>query len=406
MLFQSKMDELEIKEDYREFVIGSYKREDIVFVKGKSSLLWDINGKKYIDFFPGWAVSGLGHCPAKITAAIRQQAKILMHLSNNFYHPWQAAAAKKIIEISFPGQVFFCNSGAEANEAAIKLCRLYGAPKGKYKFVSLKNSFHGRSLATVTLTGQEQYSSPFKPLPEGFSYARINDFSSLQNIADNKTVAVFIELIQGEGGINVIQKEELQKISGLCKKNDILLVFDEVQTGFGKTGRFFAYQNYGIQPDIMTLAKTLGGGFPVGAMVAKKELASLFVPGTHASTFGGNPLACRSVLAVIETIEKERLLENVNTLGAFLKKHLETLKEKFEIIKEIRGTGFMLGMELNVPGEELIRVCQQKGLLVNCTHENVIRIMPAVNIKKPLLKKGLKILEESLKEFSAAKEEK
>ncbi|MCL5674851.1 MAG: aspartate aminotransferase family protein [Candidatus Omnitrophica bacterium] len=394
------MDEQEIKQIYQQFVVGSYKRDDIVFVKGKGSYLWDIKGKKYIDFFPGWAVSGLGHCPKNVVKSICRQAKILMHLSNNFYHPWQAQAAKKIIDVSFPGKVFFCNSGAEANEAAIKLCRIYGMKNSRYKFISFRDSFHGRSLATVTLTGQEKYSEPFKPLPEGFSYAQINDFPSLDVLVDEKTVAVFIELIQGEGGINVVKKEELEKIRKLCNEKDVLLVFDEVQTGFGRTGRFFAYQNYGIEPDIMTLAKTLGGGFPVGAMVAKNSLADLFVPGTHASTFGGNPLACSSIISVIETINSEKLIENVKELSVFLKEKLEKSRNKFLIIKEIRGIGFMLGMELNVPGEKLVKICQGKGLLVNCTHGNVIRIMPAINIKKPLLKKGLKILEESLKEFS------
>ncbi len=394
------MTEQEIKQTYQEFVSGSYKRDDVVFVKGKGSYLWDINGKKYIDFFPGWAVSGLGHCPKNVVQSICRQVKTLMHLSNNFYHPWQAIAAKKIIEISFPGKVFFCNSGAEANEAAIKLCRLYGMKTGRYKFISFKDSFHGRSLATVTLTGQEKYSAPFKPLPEGFLYAQINDFPSFISLVDDKTVAVFIEIIQGEGGINVIKKEELEKIKNLCIEKNILLVFDEVQTGFGRTGRFFAYQNYGIEPDIMTLAKTLGGGFPVGAMVAKNSIADLFVPGTHASTFGGNPLACSSIISVIETINNENLLENVNTLSHFFKEYLENLKKRFAIIKEIRGMGFMLGIELDVPGDELIKICRGKGLLVNCTHGNVIRIMPAINIKKPLLKKGLKIFEKSLKEFS------
>ncbi|MCL5408570.1 MAG: aspartate aminotransferase family protein [Candidatus Omnitrophica bacterium] len=394
------MNEQEIKQIYQEFIIGSYKRDDIVFVKGKGSYLWDINGKKYIDFFPGWAVSGLGHCPQLVVKSICKQAKTLMHLSNNFYHPWQAQAAKKIIDISFNGKVFFCNSGAEANEAAIKLCRIYGMKKGKYKFISLKDSFHGRSLATVTLTGQEKYSLPFKPLPEGFSYVPINDFSALNSLVDDKTSAIFIEIIQGEGGINVVEKEYLQQIRNLCDEKDILLVFDEVQTGFGRTGKFFAYQNYEIEPDIMTLAKTLGGGFPVGAMIARNEIADLFVPGTHASTFGGNPLASSSIISVIETIINEKLLKNVNILSPFFKEFLENLKEKFPVIKEIRGIGFMQGMELKTPGEELVEICRQKGLLINCTHSNVIRIMPAINIKKPLLKKGLKILENSLKEFS------
>jgi len=390
----------EIKRLYQDYVIGCYRKDDIVFVKGKGSWLESIDGKKYLDFFPGWAVSGLGHCHPEIVKTIKKQASTLIHLPNNYYHPWQGLLAEKISKISFDGKVFFCNSGAEANEAAIKLCRLYGRKTNRYKIISMENSFHGRTLATVTMTGQPKYNEPFKPLPEGFSYAPFNDFDGLKKVVDEKTVAIFIELIQGEGGINVVDKEYLQKVYQLCKEKDILLVFDEVQTGFGRTGKFFAYQHFGITPDIMTIAKTMGAGFPIGGMVAKKEIADLMEPGTHGSTFGGNPVGCAVCLSVIEIIEKKGLLDKVRKYGEYLKRKLEGLKEKYEIIKEVRGLGFMLGIEFKVPCKEIVEICQQKGLLLNCTHNCVLRIMPALTVKKKEIDLAVDILDESIKEFT------
>jgi len=396
------MDEATIKQYYRDYVIGCYSKEDFVFVRGRGPWLWDINGKKYLDFFPGWAVSGLGHCPDDVVKAIIRQVKTLMHVANNYYIDVQAVCAKKLIEISFDGKVFFCNSGAEANEAAIKLCRLYGSKTGRYKIISMKNSFHGRTLATVTMTGQEKYSAPFAPLPDGFAYAEFNNIDSLKSCVDEKTVAVIIEPVQGEGGINVADREYLVALRKFCDENDLLLVFDEVQTGMGRTGHWFAFQHYGVTPDIMTLAKTLGGGFPIGAMVAKRSIADLMVPGTHASTFGGNPPACSAALAVMNTIEKQNLLENVNTLSQWFIPELRKLQKKFSVIKEIRGIGFMLGMELNVGGKSFVERCRRNGLLLNCTHDTVVRIMPPLGIKKSLLKKGLKIISTSLKEEFAS----
>lgn len=392
------MDENIVKKYYSDYVIGCYGKEDFVFVKGKGPWLWDINGKKYLDFFPGWAVSGLGHCPKLVVEAITKQAKKLMHVANNYYIDVQALCAKNLIEISFDGKVFFCNSGAEANEAAIKLCRLYGSKTNRYKIISMRNSFHGRTLATVTMTGQEKYSAPFKPLPEGFVYAEFNSISSLKDCIDEKTAGVIIEPIQGEGGINVACEEYLKQVRELCNSKDILLIFDEVQTGMGRTGNWFAFQYYGVQPDIMTLAKTLGGGFPIGAMIARKPICDLLVPGTHASTFGGNPLACSAALAVIETIKKENLLENVRNLSGWFINELKTLQKEFPVIKEVRGIGFMIGMELNASGTNFVQRCRKNGLLLNCTHNTVIRIMPPLGITKTLLEKGLKIIRKSLSE--------
>jgi len=393
-----KFDKEEIIKNYNEFVIPSYRKQNVIFVKGKGSYIWDIDGKKYIDFFPGWAVSGLGHCHDRVVESIKKQVEILIHLSNNYYHPWQAILAKKISEISFGGKVFFCNSGAEANEAAIKLARLYGKKK-RYKIISMENSFHGRTLATVTMTGQKKYNEMFEPLPPGFLYAKFNDFSDLLKKIDDEVVAIIVELIQGEGGINVIDKEYLKNVKNLCSQKDILLIFDEVQTGFGRTGEFFAYQVFGIEPDIMTIAKTMGGGFPVGAMVAKKDIADLMQPGTHASTFGGSPLACVSCIAVIEAIEKENLLENVKKMGKYLREKLEELKNEFEIIKKVKGIGLMLAIEIEKDGSKLVEICLKNGLLINCTHENVIRIMPAINVNKEEIDEGIEILRNSLKKL-------
>ena len=393
-----KFDKEEIIKNYNEFVVPSYRKQNVIFVKGKGSYIWDIDGKKYIDFFPGWAVSGLGHCHDRVVESIKKQVEILIHLSNNYYHPWQAILAKKISEISFGGKVFFCNSGAEANEAAIKLARLYGKKK-RYKIISMENSFHGRTLATVTMTGQKKYNEMFEPLPPGFLYAKFNDFSDLLKKIDDEVVAIIVELIQGEGGINVIDREYLKNVKNLCSQKDILLIFDEVQTGFGRTGEFFAYQVFGIEPDIMTIAKTMGGGFPVGAMVAKKDIADLMQPGTHASTFGGSPLACVSCLAVIEAIEKENLLENVKKMGKYLREKLEELKNEFEIIKKVKGIGLMLAIEIEKDGSKLVEICLKNGLLINCTHENVIRIMPAINVNKEEIDEGIEILRNSLKKL-------
>ena len=386
----------DVLQNYNNYVVGSYTRSGIVFVKGKGSYLWDIDGKKYLDFFPGWGVSGLGHCHPAVVKAIKEQSEKLIHIANNHYHPWQGLLAKRLSELSFGGKAFFCNSGAEANEAAIKLTRLYGRNRGRYKIISMENSFHGRTLATVTMTGQKKYSEPFEPLPAGFLSVPFNDFETLKSAVDEETAGVIIEPVQGEGGINVAEREYLKKVRALCDEKGIVLIFDEVQTGFGRTGEFFAYQNFGIVPDIMTLAKTLGGGFPVGAMLAKRELADLMVPGTHASTFGGSPLACASCLAVIETIEKEKLLKNVREMGEYLYQKLLYLKDKYPLITKVKGLGLMRAMELEGEGNWLVSLCAEDGLLINCTHGNVIRIMPAITVNKDEIDEGIEIIDRCL----------
>jgi len=391
------MNSEETIKNYGDYVIGSYTRTGLVFVKGRGSYMWDIDGKKYLDFFPGWAVSGLGHCHPAVVDAIKKQASTLMHVANNHYNPWQGLLAKRLSELSFGGKVFFCNSGAEANESAIKLARLYGNKIGRYRIISMENSFHGRTLATVTMTGQPKYNKPFEPLPPGFAYVPFNDFDSLKKAVDSETVAVMLEPIQGEGGINVADTEYLKKVKDLCRENDLLLMFDEVQTGFGRTGTLFAYQNFDVVPDVMTLAKTLGGGFPVGAMAAGKGIADLMVPGTHASTFGGSPLACAACLAVLDAIEKENLLENVKNVGDYLKEKLLALKKKYPgIIKKVKGMGVMLALELDRDGSGLVNACAQNGLLVNCTHVSVLRIMPSITVTKNEVDEAVEIIDKCL----------
>ena len=383
----------------KEYVLPNYRRTPFVFVKGKGSKVWDIHGKCYLDFFPGWGVSGLGHCPPRVVRAIQTQSKRILHVSNNYYHPLQVRLAKRMIELSFEGKVFFSNSGAEANEAAIKLARAYGHPE-RYEILSFERSFHGRTLATVTLTGQKQYKEGFGPLPQGFREVPFNDLASVEKAIRPETVAIFLELIQGEGGIRVAEPSFVQGLRKLCDTKKILLIFDEVQTGIGRTGKFFCYEHYGVLPDVMTLAKTLGGGVPIGAMVVRKPFADLLGPGRHAATFGGSPLVCRASLAVFETIQREKLLSHVSRMGEFLLERLGKLREKYPVIQEIRGKGFMIGMELREDGKPFIDQCTSRGLLLNCTQERVIRILPPLNASKKEILKALQIIEEALKAIS------
>ena len=386
---------MDVVKDYEKFIIPCYKRTPLVLIKGKGTKVWDNKGREYLDFFPGWAVSGLGHCHPLVAKAIKEQVEKIIHISNNYYHRWQAELGKELIKISFPGKCFFCNSGTEANEAAIKFCRLYGSRKGRYEIISFQNSFHGRTLATLALTGQKRIQKGFSPLPRGFKNVPFNDINRLKKAINKRTAAIFLEPIQGEGGINLVKKDFLISISKICKREDILVCFDEVQSGMGRTGKYFAFQHFGITPDVLTLAKTLGGGFPIGAMIVKKEIADIFSEGTHGSTFGGSPLACVSSLAVLKAIRKEKLLENAQKQGEYLIKGLKELKKKFKFIKEVRGLGLMIGVELNKEGEGIVNLCRQKGLLINCTQKKVLRILPPINVSRKEIDSALSILESS-----------
>jgi predicted acetylornithine/succinylornithine family transaminase len=381
---------------YNKYVMPTYSRTPLILSKGKGARVWDINRREYLDFFPGWAVSGIGHCHPKVVAAIKSQTGKILHVSNNYYNELQGKLAAKIIRHSFPGKCFFCNSGAEANEAAIKLARYYGKAKKRYEIITMKGSFHGRTLTTLSATGQRKYKKGFEPLPRGFKQVEFNNSAALKKAVNKRTAAIMLEPIQGEGGINVAKRKYLKAVKKLCQQKDILLIFDEVQTGMGRTGAMFCFSTYGIRPDLMTLAKTLGGGFPIGALVADERVADVLQPGTHASTFGGSPLACAAALAVFRAIEEENLVNKALRKGKYLRDKLTALKKKHKVIKEIRGRALMLGIELKVPGTPVVEACFKRRLLINCTQGNILRLMPCLNVKKSQIDKAISILDESL----------
>jgi len=387
----------DIFNNYKDYIMPTYTKVPLVFVKGKGSRLWDIQNKVYLDFFPGWGVGNLGHCHPKVMQAVREQISKLIFIPNNYYHLPQAKLAKEIVYWSYPAKVFFCNSGAEANEAAIKLSRKFG--QGRYEIITFQDSFHGRTLATLAATGQKKYQEGFAPLPEGFKIVKFNDLLAVKAAISDKTVAIMLELIQGEGGINVADKDFVLKLRKLCNEKNLLLIVDEVQTGIGRTGKLFCHEHYGVTPDIMTLAKALGGGLPIGVMVVKKEIADTLGPGMHASTFGGGPVICKVALAVLRAIQKEKLLTNAQKMEEYLFLKLNALKEKYKIIKEVRGLGLMVGMELDIEGKSIVEKCIGKGLLINCTHDKVLRLMPALNITQKEIDKAIGILDSALGEI-------
>jgi acetylornithine/N-succinyldiaminopimelate aminotransferase len=384
---------------YRQYVIGNYTRLPIVFVRGEGSHLWDADGRRYIDLFPGWGVDGLGHCHPRVVAAIREQAGKLLHVANNYYMEPQGRFAQMISERSFGGKCFFCNSGAEANEGAMKLARLAthaAAGKSRWKFITFQNGFHGRTLAAISATAQPKYHQGFEPIVPGFLYAPFNDLKAVEALVDKETCAILVEPIQGEGGINLAQPEFLQGLRKICEREGMVLIFDEVQTGCGRTGKWFGYQHFGVTPDIMTLSKALGGGAAIGAIVAQPKVAEKLAPGTHASTFGGNPLACAAGIAAFEAIEEENLLKNTVAVGRHAFVRLQAMKAKCPFIREVRGKGLMIGMELDRPGKDVVARCLAEGLLINCTHDTVIRMLPAMTISREIMDEGLDILEKSL----------
>ena len=380
---------------YYDYVVPCYSKTPLVLERGKGTKIWDAKGDEYLDFFPGWAVSGLGHCHKRVVEAIKKQAEKLIHVSNNYYNELQGVLAEEIIRQSFPGKVFFCNSGAEANEAAFKLARKLGSPT-RNEIITMERAFHGRTLAAIAATGQEKYQRGFDPVMPGFVNIPFNDFEAVEKAVNPRTVAIMLEPIQGEGGIRVADKNYLSQIKRLCEDKKMYLIMDEVQTGIGRTGRMFCYKNFNIEPDIMTLAKSLGGGFPMAAMVAKKEIADTLQPGNHASTFGGSPLACAAALAVFEAIQKEKLLNNAVIMGLHLFKRLHELKKRHTIIKEVRGMGLMAGVELTIEGKGIYEKCLQNKLLINCTQGNVLRLMPPLVVKEKEINQAIKILEAAI----------
>jgi predicted acetylornithine/succinylornithine family transaminase len=366
-------------------VMGTYVRQPGVFVRGEGARLWDDGGKEYLDFLGGIAVNGVGHCHPRVVKAIQEQAATLLHTSNLYLTAPQAKLAAKLIALSDMERVFFCNSGAEANEAAIKIARKHGKSDGsqtKFKIVTATRSFHGRTMATVTATAQPKYQEPFAPMLPGFTYVPFNDVDALAAAVDADTCAVLLEPIQGEGGVYAADQAYLTKARELCDKHGALLIFDEIQTGMGRTGKWWAYQHYEVAPDIMTLAKSLGGGVPIGACLARGAAATTLVPGDHGSTFAGSPLMTSASLAVIEAIEEEHLIANAHAMGAYLKHRLQ--EPRFEgRITEIRGLGLMLGVELAEPNaRKVLQAAFERGLIVNAVGDRTIRLLPPLIINR------------------------
>lgn len=388
------MNTAEIIQLTEKYVLATYGRFPLAPVKGEGARIWDAEGREYLDFVSGIAVCSLGHCHPAVVKAIRDQAGKLMHVSNLYYIEPQARLARLLVENSCGDKVFFCNSGAEAVEAAIKLARKYGKMCGgpqKYHIVTAERSFHGRTLAAITATGQPKYQQNFEPLVPGFAYVPFNDVEALWRAVGPHTCAVLLEPVQGEGGIHVASQEFLSAARELCDRYDALLIFDEVQCGLGRTGKFLAYQHFGVEPDVFTLAKALGGGFPIGAMVVK-ERAAVFSPGDHASTFGGNPLACAAALAAVESILGEGLVENAARVGSYFKERLVELSRRFSFVQEVRGLGLMLGMELAREGKDVVTRCQERGLLINCVDNRVLRFLPPLIITEEDVDRAVDIL--------------
>ena len=383
-------------------IMGTYKRFPIVLVKGLGTRVWDSTGKEYLDLVAGIAVCNLGHSNARVIEAIIRQVEKLTHVSNLYYIEPQIRLAKLLVDNSFAERVFFCNSGAEANEAAIKLARKFAHENlegNKFELICMRNSFHGRTLATVAATGQEKFHKGFEPLPEGFRFVPYDDLATLEAAIGDKTCGVLLEPIQGEGGVIIPSADYLRGVRDICDRHGLLMILDEVQTGMGRTGRFFAYEQTGIKPDILTMAKALGNGFPVGAMLTTDKVAAAFVPGSHASTFGGNPLAMAAACAVVETLLQEGILENCRAMGAYFLDQLAGLIRKYSAIKAIRGRGLMVAMELHGPGEEIVLKCLKKGLLINCTNGNILRFVPPLIISAGDIDQAVGILDEVMREI-------
>lgn len=385
----------EILKLFEQYVVGNYTRYPACLVRGEGREVWDADGQRYLDFFPGWGCNLLGHAPPKVVDAVRDQVGLLIHVPNTWYIEPQGRFAEALVKRSFPGRAFFCNSGAEANEAAIKLVRAHAAPK--YKIVTAIDSFHGRTLGAVSATGQPKYQQGFGPLVPGFSHVPFGDIDAMAKAVDDETAAIMIEPIQGEGGINIPPEGYLSSLRQLADDKGALLVFDEVQTGMGRTGRWFACQHEEVIPDVMTLAKGLAGGLASGAMIAKPTIAESLRPGMHASTFGGNPLACRAGLAMIETIEEEGLLERATDIGKAFKEHATRLQSSTPMINDIRVRGAMIGLELAVPAAPVVKKCLENHLLVNGTHDNVIRLLPAMNTTDEEIEEGWEILAQAIR---------
>lgn len=390
----------QIRKLYEQYIVPTYT-PSIAPARGRGVYLWDLEGKQYLDFISGIGVLSVGHCHPHLVKRLQQQAEQLLHVSNLYWVENQALLAKRLAELSFDGKCFFCNSGAEAVETLIKLARRWGQPQGRYEIISMRNSFHGRTLATLTATGQEKVQKGYQPLPSGFSYAVFNDLDSCRSVISEKTAAILVEPVQGEGGVIPADEGFLHGLRKLCDEAGILLLLDEVQSGVGRTGAWFAYQHYGIEPDAMALAKGLGGGVPIGAVVIRRDLADTFQPGSHASTFGGNPLACCAALAVLEILEKEKLVENAERMGSLLRSLLESLAEKYpDVVQQVRGRGLMLALELTDSAKPLEELARKNGLLCLTTAEKALRFLPPLIVGETEVEQAAKIIDKALEEYT------
>ena len=377
-------------------VASTYGRYPMVPASGQGCWLTDVDGKRYLDFLAGVAVNNLGHCHPKVVAALQKQAGELLHCSNFYHIPQQIELAELLCEHSFGDRVFFCNSGAEANEAAIKLARKYSIENHaveRFEVITAQASFHGRTIGGISATGQDKVRLGFGPVVPGFNYVPFGDIEALRAAINPRTCAIMLEPVQGEGGVNLPPAGYLQAVRELCDQHQLLLIFDEVQVGCGRTGTLFAYQQEGIEPDVMTLAKALAGGPPIGAMVAKEKYASALGPGTHGSTFGGNPLMAAAALAATKVLLEDGVLENCVAMGAYLRQKLEALQDKFPFVIEVRGRGLILGLELTISGGEMVKTALERGLLINCTVDKVLRFVPPLTVNRDEIDQMLQILE-------------
>jgi len=382
------------------YVAHTYARYPIVLVRGKGTRVWDVEGREYLDFVSGLAVCNLGHCHPKVVRAIQHQAEKLIHVSNFYYIEPQIQLASLLCQHSFAKKVFFCNSGAEANEGAMKLARKHAKEKregDRYEIITMERSFHGRTLATLTATAQEKFHKGYAPLMPGFKYVPFDDAGAVRKAIDSKTCAIMVEPVQGEGGVNCPSEGYLKALREICDEKGILLIFDEVQVGMGRTGKLFAYEHEGVEPDLLTLAKSLAGGVPIGALLIRDEIAESFGPGDHASTFGGNPLATAAGVAALTAILEEGMLENCREVGEYFLSRLEEVKKKYPFVQEVRGKGLILGMELKMEGSSIVKEMMQKGFLINCTMGNVLRFLPPLIVTRDEVDQVVEALEEVFK---------
>jgi acetylornithine/N-succinyldiaminopimelate aminotransferase len=381
------------------YIFQTYGRFPLTLVRGKGCRVWDENGKEYLDFVGGIAVCALGHSSPLITKTLKEQSKVLVHVSNLYYTVPQVKLARLLVENSFADRVFFCNSGAEANEAAIKLARRFSNEKfgnKRHVIISMEGSFHGRTMATLSATGQDKIKKGYNPLLEGFRFVPFNNLPALESAVDESVCAVILEPVQGEGGVVCPAEGYLQGVRKICDGKDILLIFDEVQVGMGRTGRLFAHEHFGVTPDIMTLAKALGNGLPIGAMLSKEYLSGAFSPGSHATTFGGTPLVTAAAEAVLRSLLYDGWIDNARNMGEYFKKRLLRLKDRHAAIKDVRGIGLIIGMELDREGAEIVNACTEKGFLINCTHEKVLRFVPPLIVRKKEINLLVKALDDVL----------